>query len=209
MKLTTILILATCLQAGVNGYSQGAVSAQPAITGRVADEEGSPIAGVSVLVKGTKTGTTTNDNGNFSIEAGIGDVLVFSSVSYGTREVKITSASIIIKLSLQVKPLEELVVSGNVVAVKRKADVSSITVLSGKDIEALPRFNLVNILEGVVPGVTKYNLNVDYQFHPNLRFFVQAQNFTNNTKPDFDKSFPVSGASWMFGLSLNFNKMTK
>ena len=59
------------------------------------------------------------------------------------------------------------------------------------------------------PAVTKYNLNVDYQFHPNLRFFIQAQNFTNNITPDWDKSYPVSGASWMFGLNMNFNKTTK
>jgi outer membrane receptor protein involved in Fe transport len=59
------------------------------------------------------------------------------------------------------------------------------------------------------PTVTKFNLNVDYQFHPNLKFFIQAQNFTNNTTPDWNKSFPVPGASWMFGLNLNFNKTIK
>jgi len=148
MKSAVILILTVCLLSGIKGYSQKTV------TGRVADDEGSPVASVSILVKGTKTGTATDNNGNFSIEAGIGNVLVFSSVSYGTKEVKITSESIIIKLSLQVKPLEQLVVSGNVVATKRKADVSSVTVLTGKDIEALPGANLVNVLEGVVPGVT-------------------------------------------------------
>jgi outer membrane receptor protein involved in Fe transport len=154
MKFSVILILAVCLCTGVHGYSQGTSSTRLQITGRVTDEEGRPITGVSVLVKGTKTGTTTNADGNFSIEAIVGNVLVFSSVSYQAREVKITSTSIIIKLSLQIKPLEELVVSGNVVAVKRKADVSSVTVLTGKDIQALPGFNVVNVLEGVVPGVT-------------------------------------------------------
>ncbi len=154
MKFAAIILLATWLHTSVNLYSQQTVSALSQITGHVTDEEGSPIAGVSVLVKGTKTGTVTNDEGSFSIEAGIGDVLIFSSVSYGTKEIKITSSSIIIKLSLQIKPMEELIVSGNVVAVKRKADVSSVTVLTGKEIEALPGFNLVNILEGVVPGVT-------------------------------------------------------
>lgn len=147
MKKAVLLLIAI-----VFAFSQ--LQAQRVITGRVTDEEGSPIAGVSVLVKGTKTGTATDGNGNFSIEANIGNALVFSSVGYGTKEVKITSASIIIKLYLQVKPLEQLVVSGNMVAVKRKADVSSVTVLTGKDIEALPGPNLVNILEGVVPGVT-------------------------------------------------------
>ena len=176
MKSLSILIFAACLQVRANGYSQIVLSeknpsaqkvykeiqtqpdvvAQPpiTITGRVTDEDGDPIAGVSVLVKGTKTGTVTDDKGNFSIEASNGDILVFSSVSYGTKEVKITSGSVTIKLSLQVKPMEQLVVSGNVVAIKKKADVSSVTVLTGDEIEALPGFNLTNILEGVVPGVT-------------------------------------------------------
>ena len=154
MKFAAIILLATSLLASVNLYSQETISVRSQITGHVTDEEGSPIAGVSVLVKGTKTGTVTDNKGSFSVEAGIGDVLIFSSVSYGTKETKITSRSIIIKLSLQIKPMEELIVSGNVVAVKRKADVSSVTVLTGKEIEALPGFNLVNILEGVVPGVT-------------------------------------------------------
>lgn len=124
------------------------------ITGRVTDEEGNPIARVSVLVKGTKTGTITNDNGIFSIEAGIGNVLEFSSISYVAKEIKIASSTVNIRLYLQIKPLEQLVVSGNYVANKRRADVSSVTVLTGKELEAMPGFNLTNVLEGVVPGVT-------------------------------------------------------
>jgi outer membrane receptor protein involved in Fe transport len=144
-----------CLQVSIHAQQKN-VGAQSSnnITGRITDEDGSPITGVSVIVKGTKTGTATNDNGSFSIEASNGNILVFSSVSYGTKEVKITGQSITIKLSLQVKSMEQLVVSGNIVATKRKADVYSVTLLTGKDIEVLPGFNLVNVLEGVVPGVT-------------------------------------------------------
>jgi outer membrane receptor protein involved in Fe transport len=120
----------------------------------VIDDEENPIANVSVVVKGTKTGSETDRYGNFSVAANMGNVLIFSSVSYETREVKITGTSLQIKLVLQVKPLEQLVVSGNMTATKRKADVSSVTVLTGKEIEALPGSNLVDVLEGVVPGVT-------------------------------------------------------
>jgi len=70
-------------------------------------------------------------------------------------------------------------------------------------------FNCKNNNYYETSALTKFNLNIDYQFHPNLRFFIQAQNFTNNTTPDWDKSFPVSGASWMFGLNLSFNKTMK
>ena len=183
MKHLSVLFFAACLKISSNGYSQVAFSEknpplkkvfkeiqrQPdvvtqlpiTITGRVTDEDGGPIAGVSVFVKGTKNGTATDDKGNFSIDASNGDILVFSSVSYGTKEVKITNGSITIRLSLQIKPMEQLVVSGNVVATKRKADVSSVTVLTGKAIEAIPGFNLVNVLEGVVPGVTVTSIGTD------------------------------------------------
>jgi|GEM_PF-3426199 len=134
--------------------SQGYSVLQIPIAGRVTDQEGTPLPGVSVFIKGMSRGTTTDNNGNFAIDAKIGDVLVFSSVSYQTREVRISRTSMMIELSLRVHPLEELVVSGNVAAIQRKADVSSVTVLTARDIEALPGFNLVNMLEGVVPGVT-------------------------------------------------------
>jgi len=47
---------------------------------------------------------------------------------------------------------------------------------------------------------------MEYLDLPALKIFVQAQNFTDNTTPDFDQSFPVPGASWLFGLKLEFNK---
>ena len=146
-KVIFVLIIYLCI-------TTNSIFAQTQIKGHVTDGEGNPIASVSVLVKGTKSGTITDNYGNFSVEAGIGNTLIFSSVSYETKEIEIVSTSVNIQLSLQIKPLEQLVVSGNMTATKRKADISSVTILKGKDIDALPGFNLLNILEGVVPGVT-------------------------------------------------------
>src|ERR1051326_467577 len=105
MKFDAILYFAIFLLLRINGYSQN-------ITGRVTDESDNPISGVTVLIKGTKTATATANNGAFSIQASLGNVLVFSAVSYETKEVKITTASMVMRLSLHVKPLEQLVVSG-------------------------------------------------------------------------------------------------
>lgn len=173
-EFTAILIIVSGLKVNAFGYSlinhfsvnahihkefklkstQSNALVQSIIVGKVIDEEDNPIAGVSILLKGTKTGTITNDKGIFSIESVIGNSLIFSAIGYETKEIKITVTSIIIKLLFKIRTLDELVVSGNVVATKRAADVSSVTVLTGKDIKALPGFNLTNILEGVVPGVT-------------------------------------------------------
>ena len=64
-----------------------------AFTGTVKDAKGSPVALVTVAVKGGSATTSTADDGSFTIAAKDGDVLVFSSVSFETTEVKVTSAS--------------------------------------------------------------------------------------------------------------------
>ena len=60
------------------------------LTGKVTDESGAPLPGVTVLVKGTAIGTATNTEGNFSISTpGDNDILVFSFIGYLTKEVTV------------------------------------------------------------------------------------------------------------------------
>lgn len=69
------------------------------ITGRILDTDGNSIAGVSITVKGTSTGTTTDANGHFSINVLPGQVLVISSVNFKEREIKVgTESSLTITL---------------------------------------------------------------------------------------------------------------
>jgi len=66
------------------------------VTGQLTDgDNGKPVSGVSVAVKGTKTGTSTDAQGRFSISAPANGTLVFSSVGYGTTEVPVNNRSII------------------------------------------------------------------------------------------------------------------
>ncbi|HEX9827451.1 MAG TPA: carboxypeptidase-like regulatory domain-containing protein, partial [Flavobacteriaceae bacterium] len=60
------------------------------ISGIVKDDSG-PLPGVSIIIKGTTTGATTDFDGKYSINAQIGDVLVFSFVGYDTQELRISS----------------------------------------------------------------------------------------------------------------------
>ena len=68
--------------------------AQSPVTGKVLDEKGKPVSGATVLLKGAKTGTKTDANGNFTINAKPGDVLVISSVNFGTQQTKVKDAGI-------------------------------------------------------------------------------------------------------------------
>ncbi|MEO1713836.1 MAG: SusC/RagA family TonB-linked outer membrane protein, partial [Bacteroidota bacterium] len=90
------------------------VSAQAQITGKVTDsEDGSGLPGVNVIVKGTSTGTTTDVNGNYSINASTGQVLVFTYVGYLNQEFTIGSTSVInVSLVSDTKVLEDVVVVG-------------------------------------------------------------------------------------------------
>src|SRR5689334_18841834 len=63
------------------------------VTGTVRDDKGSPIPFASIKIKNTNSGTSADANGDFSISAKTGDVLVISAVSYGQKEVTVTSAS--------------------------------------------------------------------------------------------------------------------
>lgn len=71
------------------------------ISGVVTDETGAGLPGVSVLRKSTTAGVTTDNNGKFSIDANVGDVLVFSFVGYLKEEVKVANQTV---LTITLKP---------------------------------------------------------------------------------------------------------
>ncbi|MEO6948612.1 MAG: TonB-dependent receptor [Ginsengibacter sp.] len=84
------------------------------IEGKVADENGRPIESVSVVVKSSKAGTTTNSSGNFSIAAKAGDELSFTSSGYATQEVKIRDQSFLsIVMGSQITQLDQIVLLGS------------------------------------------------------------------------------------------------
>lgn len=87
------------------------VVAQSAVTGNVSDDTG-PIPGVSIVVKGTTNGTTSDFDGNFSIECNQGDILVFSYVGYETQEVAVSGTTLKVTLQSGVA-LDAVVLVGN------------------------------------------------------------------------------------------------
>ncbi|MEJ7829603.1 MAG: carboxypeptidase-like regulatory domain-containing protein, partial [Segetibacter sp.] len=88
--------------------------AQSNITGKVTDENGAGLSGVTILLKGTATGTGTDANGNFSIAAPDGKgALVISSVGYTTQEVPVNNRGTVnVTLVSDIRSLENVVVVG-------------------------------------------------------------------------------------------------
>ncbi len=83
------------------------------VSGRVVDEEGGPIPGVNVILKGSTVGTTTDFDGNYSLAVpNDAELLIFSFIGLNSQEVPITSPNISVKMNEDVQELSEVVVSG-------------------------------------------------------------------------------------------------
>lgn len=130
------------------------IYAQKAVTGKVTDEKGNPLADVSVRVSGTTTGTSTKPDGSYSLVVPAkGKVLVFSSVDMETVEILIgNQATINATLKTTEKALQEVVVTGYQVV--KKSDVTgAISKIRAGDIDNLPIPNFAQAMQGRAAGV--------------------------------------------------------
>lgn len=127
-------------------------SPERTVSGKITDESGAPLAGVSVNVKGTSRGTTTNEKGQFSIEANEGETLVFSYIGFVDQEVKVSaSGDVTVALVSSGKSLEDVVVIGYGQVKKRDLTGSVISVKS-EEIRKVPAGNVMESLQGKLPG---------------------------------------------------------
>lgn len=125
------------------------------ITGKVASQDGkAALPGVSIAVKGTSLGTSTDENGNFTISiTGTSPVLVFSFIGYKTAEVAVgTQTRVDVELETDVTQLSEIVVTGYGGA-ERKSLTGTINTVSAKQIQDVPIASIDQILQGRSPGV--------------------------------------------------------
>ncbi len=125
------------------------------VSGKVASQEGkAALPGVSIAVKGTSLGTSTDENGNFTISiTGDSPVLVFSFIGYKTAEVSVgTQTRIDVELETDVTQLSEIIVTGYGGA-ERKALTGTINTVSAKQIQDVPIASIDQILQGRSPGV--------------------------------------------------------
>ena len=123
------------------------------ITGVVKDIKGETIIGANIMIKGTATGVSTNIDGEFSIEAAVGDELVVSFIGYLTQTVKVGSQKTLnIKLLEDSKTLEEVVVVGYTVQTK-SAVTGSVAVVKADKLKDVNTLEVGNMLQGKVSGV--------------------------------------------------------
>ncbi len=132
----------------------GSLLAQRTITGKVTDDKGNPLSNVSVVVKGTTTGTTTKADGSYSLTVPANaKTLEFSSVDMASQEAAIDAKTTIsVSMTPVDKSLEELVVVAYG-KVKKEALTGSVGTIKAEAIEKRPVSNITRAIEGSTPGV--------------------------------------------------------
>lgn len=134
-------------------FEANAQQVQQSITGTVRDAQG-VLPGVTVLVKGKSSGTLTDANGRFMLDAEPSAVLVFSYMGYQTVEVTVgTQTDFTIQLEEDTTQLKEVVLNAGYYSVKDKERTGSISRITAKDIETQPVNTPLEALQGRMAGV--------------------------------------------------------
>jgi TonB-linked SusC/RagA family outer membrane protein len=144
------------VKAGLNGSKIPAITLAAAkpVTGKVTSQSGEPLIGVTVVLKGTTTGTSTDVSGNYSLEVpDNGGVLVFSYIGFVAKEIAVGNATTIhVTLSADAKSLEEVVVVGY--GTQKKGNLTgAVDQIGSETFQNRPLPNATQGLQGVLPNV--------------------------------------------------------
>ncbi len=145
------LCVLMCLSLSI-GFAQ-----QKTITGTVTDQDNVPLPGVNILVKGTTTGTQSDFDGNYDIQASMGDVLVFSYLGQATAERRITESNTLnVQLQEDAEALEEVIVVGYGNQQEKKI-IQNIAVVKEEALENLQVVSADQLLQGQTAGTQIVN----------------------------------------------------
>ncbi len=150
------------------------------VTGTVASQEGDKLANVTVNVKGTQNGTTTDAEGKFSINTNGKTVLVFSSVGYASQEVAIGGRNAItVALAKDLRNLDEVVVTALGIKKQSRGLGYSVTNVKPDELTVNRTPNVINALQGKVAGVNISSLGTGPGGTSKIR--IRGQSSINGT----------------------------
>ncbi|GMN11100.1 SusC/RagA family TonB-linked outer membrane protein [Croceitalea sp. MTPC9] len=124
------------------------------VTGMVTDQQNVPLGGVSIVIKGTTKGVSTNFDGQYEIEASEGDILVFSYIGFAKHEVQVAQETVInVVMKADLMDLNEVIVTAT--GVRRKVEmgnsIANLNVVD--DVKQRPISNVSDLLQGQATGV--------------------------------------------------------
>lgn len=177
-----LMLITLFISAGITSvYAQD--DGKRRITGTVTDENGQPLPGAYVYIKGTEVGTTTNLDGMYVIDINQTDELTFSFISYLEQTIKPRSASNTLNVSLKpdTNALEEAVAVAYG-AQKRQAIVSSLSTITTDDLKVTST-NITSSIQGQLPGLIAVQRNAE-PGRDDAEFWIRGvSSFKGGTSP--------------------------
>ncbi len=200
-KLTSVLLFLA--------MGMGVVSAQSSkVTGKVLDENGEPVIGASIIVKGTTVGTVTDFDGNFTLDVpSDGKQLVVSFIGMRSQEVNVAS-NVSVRLLADTQNLDEVVVTAMGIKRERKALGYAAQDLKSDDLNKSGTTSLANAIQGKLTGVdirqssgapgasAQITIRGARSFDGNNQPLYVIDGMPINTAADFDTGSSVSGANY-------------
>jgi TonB-dependent starch-binding outer membrane protein SusC len=147
-RLPVVLLIACLMIAQVSALAQDGT-----VQGKVTTEGGTPVSGASISVKGTTTGTFTDNSGEYRIKAARGAILVISNVGYMSKEITVgDNAQVDIQLAMDAQNIGEVVVVGY--GTQRKKDLTgAVASVNLETMRDAPNTNIGQYLQGTIPGL--------------------------------------------------------
>lgn len=160
MKKELVLFLCLIIFIPFYGYSTNKISPEIQeqtwqIKGTVTDEQGEPLVGATVLIKGTTVSVITDYDGNFSLKAPKQSTLSISYIGFTSEEIEVTQTKAFYKIVLKTDSelLDEVVVTALGIKRERKALGYAVGEVKGNELEKAKGTNVINSLAGKVPGL--------------------------------------------------------
>ena len=123
------------------------------ITGTVTDKDDLPLPGVSIVISGTTSGTQTDFDGNYTINAAVGDVLRFSYIGQTTVSVTVGASNTInVQMEEDAQALEEVIVTGQGSGIAKRKLSTTVDALTEAEIEKLPSNQIDQMLQSTTPS---------------------------------------------------------
>jgi len=199
-SIKLILFLSFIILLGISNaaFSQGnQLNQKVSITGNVSDNEGSPLPGVNIMIKGTSIGTVTDFDGKYNITVeNSKSILVFSFIGHISKEIEVGNRTKIdVKLEADVKGLDEVVVVGY--GTEKKSDITgALSSVSSEEIKEMPVYNVNQALQGRAAGVDIVNTGFSANSTPMVR--VRG---TRSIKANNDPMYIIDGIPVEAGIS--------
>ncbi|WP_439482595.1 SusC/RagA family TonB-linked outer membrane protein [Cyclobacterium plantarum] len=184
----------------IAAVSKEVYAADITVSGTVTDNNGEPLPGASITVRGTSTGTVTDLDGNFSIDVAEGSILVFSYIGYTSQSVEITTQSTInISLAEDQSSLDEVVVLGY--GSVQKTDLTgSVSKVEAKDLANLPAPRVDQLLQGRAAGVNVTSVSGS----PGAQASIRIRG-GNSVQGDNEPLYVIDG--FIAGTNFNLNNI--